>query len=504
LSRTRDTLLGLVALLPSLLALDGFALAAGRDDGSTDTDSEEQPEAANTRSSEAKAPAAPTAPAPSTTEDAAATPARDAFLERMGPDTYPGRLRGIEGGSLWLEPSFHGLQWPQNARTGIGVSGYAWIDTGYQKIVRERPQLVDSSTFFMPARGVLRVTPAYVDGDFFVQGQVELVGTTCQTATSIQALNPNTVCATNGIITTDDLSVRVGHKNRWDLRVGRFQGWEVFHLGMGLEQYTLERLGAGMFGVDPATNPRLEVPTLYAANYLQDRSTDGMAVGSAAVHAYFTDFLRVEVLARLGNDNFKTDETTGRVAFSYYGARPALVLDLGWLKLKGAAEYEQRTPMTQILSSENTTKKDSPESMTRKGAGGSLAFVVAPFVEFGVNAAIGVQHHVDPLAKVIGRDSYTTKTVGAFANARLFPRFIVGVGGAQTTQLDKFLTEGSSSNDWIKQLQGFGAVQYVLANQLYIKAVVAYARADFQPSDPASPIWHNTMLSGRLRLMYLF
>src|SRR5215203_4967480 len=39
--------------------------------------------------------------------------------------------RGIWGGSLWL--TFHGLQWPYMPKTGVGVSGYAWVDTGYEE-----------------------------------------------------------------------------------------------------------------------------------------------------------------------------------------------------------------------------------------------------------------------------------------------------------------------------------------------------------------------------------
>ena len=47
----------------------------------------------------------------------------------LGPPT-----RGIWGGSLWL--TFHGLQWPYMPKTGVGVSGYAWVDTGYEQIRR--------------------------------------------------------------------------------------------------------------------------------------------------------------------------------------------------------------------------------------------------------------------------------------------------------------------------------------------------------------------------------
>ena len=66
---------------------------------------------------------APAAPAP--------------YVEPMGPETFPGRLRGLYGGSLWLEPTFHGLQWPQNSHTGLGLSGNFWVDSGYEAIKRD-------------------------------------------------------------------------------------------------------------------------------------------------------------------------------------------------------------------------------------------------------------------------------------------------------------------------------------------------------------------------------
>jgi hypothetical protein len=44
----------------------------------------------------------------------------------------------------------------------------------------------------------------------------------------------------------------------------------------------------------------------------------------------------------------------------------------------------------------------------------------------------------------------------------------------------------------------------MLGGQLFIKAVLGYAQAYFQPSDPVAATWSNHMYSGRIRLMYLF
>ena len=76
--------------------------------------------------------------------------------------------------------------------------------------------------------------------------------------------------------------------------------------------------------------------------------------------------------------------------------------------------------------------------------------------------------------------------------------------GAHTAQKDSYLASGSTANNFTSHLQGFAALQCLLAGQLFIKAEVAFARAYFQPSDVALPTWNNDMYSGRVRLMYLY
>jgi len=432
---------------------------------------------------------------PSTaTQDTAPT------IEHLGPQTFPGRLRGLHGGSLWLEPSFHGLQWPQNAHTGLGLSGQFWIDSGHETIKRDLVDMPNSSMYFQQGRGLLRVTPAYVRGNFFVQGQAELVGNLCQTASAT-----NTVCST-GTFDTDDLWIRLGQWNRWDVKVGRFEGWEVYHLGMGMDLYSFERLGAGMFkavSAGHAPDQPLEVPSLYGVNYLHDRPTNGLAVGNAALHAYVTDYLRFELLARLGADNYQKGTASGSNAATYLGGRPTAIFDLGWFKFKIGGEYLKRTPVMQEVNAEGV-KKDPLAGTVQKGIGASVQFIIDPMVELGLNAAIGSQNQTDTQGVEVRANSYTTKSVGGFANLRLADQLLAGVGANWTEQLDAYLAPGSNTNNYTSQLQGFAAVQYLLAGHLYVKAVLGYAHATFQSSDANIPVWGNTMLSGRIRLMYMY
>lgn len=483
--------------IPTLFTLAALPLLAGSSDAAQAAEDDE-PAAPP---SPAKAEPAPT-PAVSGAE---ATPPAAATIEHLGPETFPGRLRGLYGGSLWLEPTFHGLQWPQNTRTGLGVSAQLWVDSGYETIKRDLAAAPNSTMYFQQGRAVLRFTPAYVNGSFFIQGQAELVGNLCQTA---DVANP--ACAA-GTFSTDDLWVRFGQWNRWDVKVGRFQGWEIYHLGMGLDNYTFERMGAHMVGADwPApSNPRFDVPAFYGVSYLQDRPADGLASGYAALHAYLNESLRLEVLGKLGTDKLAKRDPSEEVPSSYRGGRVTAIFDIGWFKLKAGAEYQKRTPTTQVVDVQTAQKKDPVEELVQWGAGGSAQFVIDPIVEFGVSAAYGDQSYTDATGNGLGSPeslarSHTTRSVGGFANLRLADGWLAGAGAHWTTQEDGYHASNSSANDYGAHLQGFLALQYLLAKQLYIKAVFAYANAKLQPSDINSPVWNNVMYSGRIRLMYLY
>jgi len=449
-------------------------------------------------------------PAPLASESSAASPDElpdfsspkpSRYVERLGPDAYPGLHRGLYGGSLWLEPSFQGLQWPYMPRTGVGLSGLAWVDSGYQEIDREGKSTPSTNRYFQQGRLVVRITPTYASGRFFIQTQAEVVANGCQSTGTSTCDQQG-----QGTVDTDDLWVRVGQWNVWDLKVGRFEGWELYHLGMGLDQYTLERRGAQVEGTPGNT---LDTPDFYGLDYLRYRPR-GFGLGYVAAHGYFTNYLRGELLGELGTDN---DSGNG---YSVLGARPLVIFDLGWLKLKAGVEYEKRargTPFnTNTATTLDATNEPAYKERTRKGYGVAVQIVLDPWVEFGANLAQGSQ---DQTADSGSRDdaaSFTRTSIGGFANFRLakssfLKDVIVGAGVNWTTNYDEHRANGDSNPDYTAHLQGFVAVQYLLANQLFIKAVVAYARADFQPTDSANnpdTVFSNVMWSGRVRLMYMF
>jgi hypothetical protein len=398
-------------------------------------------------------------------------------LQRLPSVAYPDfPLRGIKFGSLWL--TFHGLQWPympyiaDGEKFVIGISGWAWVDNSYQKF---GPSSTDPSfnadnfkLWKAQSRMLLRVTPTYaIDREHFIQGQVELVGTGDQTIARNVA----------GGADTDDLWVRVGKWNRWDLQVGRFEGWEVFHLGMGLDFNTFERTGAVA-----NSNPGI---AFYGLTDNQFRP--GGAVGNAAWHYYPLPFLRFELLGMAGS-------FSGPV----YATRPVAILDFGWVKLKVGTEYQKMVA--------NNTATDNTE-LTSKGVGGALQFVLAPHIEFGVNAAQGTVLNVGRTGVLDGEGSYTRTSLGAFANvSNGDPRhpLIFGVGSLMTWTDDQNGIEPNPVDHyWL--YQGFVAAQYVLYDAFFIKLVGGYSKGHWSTAgnDPRIE-FDNEVYSARLRFSFYF
>jgi hypothetical protein len=398
----------------------------------------------------------------------AAPSAGGGIIERMPASAFPEPYtRGLFGGSLWL--TMHGQQWPYYPRTGIGVSGYAWIDNSYAKTrIGDVSQPPNLTRYIQQGRAVLRVTPTYSSDDWFVQAQVELVGNKDQTQTQTGLA---------AAADTDDVWVRAGKWKTFDITAGRFEAFEIYHVGMGLDLNTFERIGA----VD-SKGPGA-VPQIYGATYLFYRPN---GPGNVAVHGYFGNLLRVEALAQWGNDTF----------YNSWGVRPAAVFDVGWFKLKGAYEYVKGTSPDPSPSATNTLK--------RRGWGAAAQFVLAPWIELGFNAGGAIFDQLDSTGLVTGR-SGDTLSVGGFVNARplgFIPALLLGAGWNHTKTTT--LAESAGMHDSTTNTQSFLAVQYLAGGQLFIKLVGGYARTSFSTPSAIMEGYDNDQYSIRLRLMYLF
>jgi hypothetical protein len=419
-----------------------------------------------------------TAPSDSPTADKGAPPgtkpAADSLpkdilhlVEQLPPSAYPsppGRVRGIYGGSLWAD--LQGLQWPYYPKTGIGVSGSGWVDTGYRNFDAGQglgTGETKGEQFVQQSRFVLRTTPTWTDsnGAFFVQLQTELVAAKLDTSKGF-------------VWSADDAWIRFGKWKLFDVLVGRFQAWEVYHYGMGLDLFTLERAGAN------EVNP---TPQIYG---LTDMYLRQDLVGQGAVHLYPTDWLRFEVGFQYGADN------TGD---NVDGARPVGIVEWGPLRFKAGAEF---------LESRGGSQSSSKAQQSRtQGYGAALQLILDPYLELGVNGAYALNDNISK-GQLDVQHTDDTYSVGGFANARIIPDLLVGAGLNYTYLVDQNYSPAVGRNDHYDQWQPFGAVQYLLLKQLFIKAVFAYAKADLDPIPTLSQPAKNEMYSTRLRLTYLF
>jgi hypothetical protein len=401
-------------------------------------------------------PAAPEEPAPAPT----------AFVQQLPASAYPEPTRGLYGGSLWLD--MQGLQWPYFPQTGIGLSGYGWVDTMY-KLTRigdatERPSVTN---LFMQGRVALRVTPTWTNGHYFVQAQAELIANKDQ-------INSQA----NGLVDADDVWVRTGAWQQWDITVGRMQAFDVYPLGMGLDLNSDERTGAY-----DALN---QTPTqLYAVDYMLYRPA---GPGDIAVHLYpLGQRLRIELLGQWGNSG----------QLNIVGGRPAAILDLGFVKFRAAGEYQY------AFSNQSTT--GNQHTQNNRGFGGSVQFVFAPVIEAGLNGAYAINDEAQVINGTFQANNSTSGnrySFGGWANVAPVPGWLVGVGGNYVHFHNLYIPANETAYQHQTNLQTYVAIQYMLYRQLFIKLVAGYAKSHFE--NIATGNYDDDQFSARIRVMYLY
>src|SRR5690606_13078527 len=177
-------------------------------------------------------------------------------------------VTGVQTCALPIWPYMPAYAGPPALR--VGFSGFAWIDSSYRTIDVGVDIESDETEFRQQGRLGLRVTPVYnVDDDYFVQSNIEFIAIAEQDHT------------VNNYADVDDAWIRVGKWKMFDVQVGRMQGFEVYHFGMGLDLNTYERAGATSANYTPAQP--------YGLTDLWDR---GRNVGGAAFHWYYPEWLR--------------------------------------------------------------------------------------------------------------------------------------------------------------------------------------------------------------------
>ena len=494
---------GFLSTLLTASLLSVLAPLPARAKGSSATDAEaSEGEAANANavdpthgSGEAETPPPAKRPGPPPESSGSAF-----IVERLPPSAFPEwTRRGIPGGSLWLDASFHGMQWPYYPKTGLGFSGSVWADNSYQKINREE-RFPQTEYWVHQSRAVLRATPTYSSDDFFVQGQVEMVG------------NYNQLLQRQDAPDTDDLWLRFGRWNSWDIQVGRYEAYALHHFGMGLDLNTVERQGA----LDE--NSRAPVDFNYATTMFYRPN----GTGNIALHLHFWEgekglpAIRAELLTQYGYDSFDR-----------IGVRPAVIVDFGALKFKLGTEHRWTRPRDTQVQTNMTPRVDSngqpvidPMTMsqiidisytaTRKEkfydrclAAGTVQLVLFPWLETGVQGAYCLSDHTTGMGGTDIDGSYTQWTVVGFANFSPFTDVVVG-GGADLADWTNLHKNDLGKYGHQTNLAAFGAVQYLVHKQLYVKLVGAYDKGKRENLEGGTTEVTSTMVSARVRLMYLF
>jgi hypothetical protein len=391
-------------------------------------------------------------------------------LERLPATAYPKRpLPGLHGGSLEL--SINHLQWPYMPKYEgqpdfrIAFSGSSWVDTSIRSVNAGSQAEANQLEYRMQGRLTLRASAVYNRGnDWFIQSNTEFVANTEQN-------NSNT-----NYVDVDDAYLRVGKWRKYDITVGRLQGFEVYHFGMGLDLNTYERLGAASFSKTPQSP--------YA---LDDQWDRGVNNGAVALHWYVPEWLRLEFLTRIGVSGQGKE----------IGIRPVAVIDLGFMKLKGG--YERA--LSSSLFEGNKARVET------QGLGGELQFVLPPWVEFGGGVARRTEDAFEQDGAARPGASHTTTTFGGFANVKPpIENLMVGVG-YHNTHFQNFNIDAFGDPEKTTHQQMFGAVQYLLWDKLYVKYVLAYSRAQIEERNDSDPTDHgftNQSIGHRVRLMLLY
>jgi hypothetical protein len=387
-----------------------------------------------------------------------------------------------DDGQVVIQPdsqSEHPNGWrPPRSESTMEWHGGLETDATYAKYTAQDD--IDPPQSFYDVRGRFVVGPTLehrfgADDRWFVAARGELVGWLRERG--------------GYLINVDDVYGQVGKKGLWDLKVGRFQSWRVYHKGGGFDLYTIEDQGAC---VSTPSSCSLESgtfgPHTYEVNYNYYRD----AFGRAAVHVYPTPWSGIEVLGLMGNADGPNT----------LGGRAAALVHFPYVRASAAVEYRATRPPKE-------PKPECPKCNNVSdsvGFGGGVELTLKP-VAAGVNVAQGHFDSYDTTsgalltavsAKRTSMGGYAEVDVGSFTFER---SLILGFGLNRTEVLNK-------SNDFQQHYQGAAYAIFPLGfNDASVKLVASQATLDTQDDQGngiAIALPTKTMRAVRMRLTYPF
>jgi hypothetical protein len=369
---------------------------------------------------------------------------------------------------------------PSTPTTTLAWHGGLEMDLGLARYSFDTPTYPKEQFYDFRGRFVLGPEVNYaVARDYFAKAKAQLVAWLRETYGVYQ-------------INVDDVWAQAGQTGLWDVKLGRFKTWRVYHKGLGFDLYTLEDTGAvetppyesGQFG-----------PDIYEVNFMYLHETPGRA----AFHLYPTSWSALELSGTYGKDG--TSNTAG--------ARAATLFHTRLFRLSGAAEYRFSRPAQETTSQNpdgSQLECDRCGLVKRKGFGGGAELSLSP-VALGVYAARGYQ---DSWAIKDGtfdkNSSWATTSLGGFVqldvgSLAIDRELVVGFGINRTEVL-------FDSQDFKRHVQWAAYAAYPLGfNDASIKFV--FSRADLLTEEDtgggASFLQRNSrMVAGRVRILYPF
>ncbi len=292
-------------------------------------------------------------------------------------------------------------------------------------------------------------------------------------------------------VNADDVYVQVGRRKTWDLKLGRFESWSVYHKGLGFDRYTLEDTGALREG---PFNQAIVGVDMYEVNAIYDREM----AGKGAVHVYPLEVLGFELVGLYGSG-----QTT-----DYLGARLAGDLNFKFLRFTAGVEYRTSEPsVEQRVADANGVQQPCDKCSDRAtiGYGGGAIVAVKP-IELGLNGAQSKLEAFQTDGEADVAASNVTTTVGGYFEVDpgylLFKRsLILGVGVNRTEKT-------VDNEDFERHVQGAVYIAYPLGfNEAMVKLVLSRADLLIEEVDTATGVVtarNNDMVAGRVRVRYLF
>jgi len=329
----------------------------------------------------------------------------------------------------------------------IALSGYFWTDVGYMQRQNARAGQYDSDAAYAQGRFVLAAEYYAELSDLFAHSKVELIG----------FVNEFTKSQFEAHVL--DAWVMFGQR-LWDVQIGRFLAWEVYHRGQGIELFTAEEAGA------------LGGPSLAWLELTRGYRNES---GQLAVHLYPWRFLSFELAGVYGQESNQNN----------YGVRPVVDLHLGGFQMMGGFEYLTQQPQ----------KSADKVEVTSMGFAGKLQYAF-PYVTVGANVGWASVDYIDIQGLTDSDKTYDKLSVGGFADVD-FGLGSVGLGFHYTRQeneQDEVNTHQQMFASYLHRLPVDG---------LSLKLVYGFALARIEDNDVGAS-WENTMHSVRLRVAYDF